>query len=96
LTRYMAVKKASSQKFNGMDAYAIRVNPTSTMWRCLRSAEPFCWCACDQETWCEMPICWKRELSFWYSPPICLHCYDLAIKKSFKKVLKIMETLKNF
>ena len=36
--------------------WARRDKPTSTMWRCFRSAEPFCWWEWGQETWCSMPI----------------------------------------
>jgi hypothetical protein len=42
LMRKVAVRKAPSQYFEGMDKLARRAIPTSTIWRCLLSAEPFC------------------------------------------------------
>jgi hypothetical protein len=42
LIRYVAERKASSQNFRGMDACARSARPVSTMWRYLRSADPFC------------------------------------------------------
>jgi hypothetical protein len=62
--RYAAVENTSSQDFNGMPACASKENPTSTMCRCLRSAEPFYWCVCRHDTWCAMPIRSKKDVSF--------------------------------
>jgi hypothetical protein len=39
--RKTAVRKASSQNFNGIDAWAKMVSPTLTMCLCFRSAAPF-------------------------------------------------------
>jgi hypothetical protein len=50
LMRYGAVENASSQNFNGMPASASKERPISTMCRCLRSAEPLCWCVCVDMT----------------------------------------------
>ena len=68
LIRWTTVRNASSQNFKGIDAPARRARPTSTICLCLRSAEPFCWCAWGHETWCEMPSSWKNKLSFLCSP----------------------------
>lgn len=39
--RYVAVVKASHQYLRGMDAWASKVKPISTMWRCFLSTMPF-------------------------------------------------------
>jgi hypothetical protein len=51
LMRYTTVRKASSQYFSGMEAWARKVKPISTMCQCFHSETPFCWCVWGQETW---------------------------------------------
>jgi hypothetical protein len=42
LMRYMAARKVSSQYLSGMLVWASKDRSTSTIWRCLCSADPFC------------------------------------------------------
>jgi hypothetical protein len=44
LIKYTSAKNASSQNLRGIEAWARRDRPVSTIWRYLNSAEPFCWC----------------------------------------------------
>jgi hypothetical protein len=70
----VAVRKASSQNLSGIEALASNARPTSIIWRCFLSAEPFCWWAWGQETWWVMPTFWKKPFNFSYSPPqsVCI------------------------
>jgi hypothetical protein len=59
--RCVAVRKAWSQNLSGMNAVARKARHVSTMCLCLRSATPFCWCACGQDTLWVMPTMRKRN-----------------------------------
>jgi hypothetical protein len=96
LIKKTAVTNASSQNFKGILACARRVSPTSTMWQCFRSAEPFCWCAWGHDTWCEIPMFVKNVLKARYSPPIRLNRPDFSVKLTFNKGLEIMKNWKDF
>jgi hypothetical protein len=39
-----------------------------------------------------IPVCVKKEVSFWYSPPqSSLNCKDFPIEPTFNKLLKFMK-----